>query len=139
MIRALAAIFLCAPGIALAQFVTPAHVIPARTVISASDLEMQQGNAAGVLRNVSRIVGKEARVTLYPGRPIMAGDIGQPAVVQRNQLVLLIYDKGALSITTEGRALARGGVGDRIPVMNLSSHATIRGVVSGAGQVKVSP
>ena len=139
MIRALAAIILFAPAIALAQFVTPAHVIPARAVISAPDLEMQQGTVAGAFQAISQIAGKEARVTLYPGRPIMPGDVGQPAVVQRIQLVLLVYDKGALTITTEGRALARGGMGDRIPVMNLGSHATIRGVVSGAGKVRVSP
>jgi hypothetical protein len=72
-------------------------------------------------------------------RPVRAADLGPPAVVERNQIVGLAYRSGGLAILTEGRALARGGVGDVIRVMNLASRATVTGTIGPDGLVAVGP
>jgi flagella basal body P-ring formation protein FlgA len=80
-------------------------------------------------------IGQEAQVTLYAGRPIRAEDIGPPAIIERNQIVPLAYGSGGLSILTEGRAMARGGAGDVIRVMNLESRTTVTGQIQPDGTV----
>jgi flagella basal body P-ring formation protein FlgA len=59
-------------------------------------------------------------------------------VVERNQIVTLIYDQSGLTIATDGRVLDRGGVGDRIRVMNLQSRSTVTGTVGEDGNVYVT-
>ncbi len=68
---------------------------------------MVAGDVAGSLDDSLLAVGMETRVTLYAGRPVLAADLGAPAIIDRNQLVALSYRNGALMIVTEGRALGR--------------------------------
>ena len=72
-----------------------------------------------------------------PGRPVRAVDVGPPAIVDRNDLVVLVFNRQPLSISTEGRALGRGAVGERIRVMNLSSRTTVTGLIRPDGQIEV--
>ena len=80
---------------------------------------------AGGFADVHELIGMETRVVLYAGRPILRGDVGPPAIVQRNQIVPLIYSGGGLRIVTEGRALGRGAAGETIRIMNLTSRTTV--------------
>jgi len=76
-------------------------------------------------------------VAIYPGRPVLAASLRRPALVERNQIVRLVYQTGALAIATEGRALGRGGAGEMIEVMNLSSHNKVTGLIGADGAVIV--
>ncbi|WP_299662431.1 flagellar basal body P-ring formation chaperone FlgA [uncultured Ruegeria sp.] len=132
-------LMLClAPFTSLAEIVVPTRTIRAKEVIAASDLEIKASEVAGAVQNPEALIGQEARVALYPGRPIRPADIGPPAIVDRNDLVTLVFDRAVLSITAEGRALGRGAVGDRIRVMNLASRTTISGVIRPDGQIEVN-
>ncbi|MFC6688599.1 flagellar basal body P-ring formation chaperone FlgA [Jhaorihella thermophila] len=122
---------------AAADVVVAARTIRAHEVISAADLAVRPIESPGGFRDPSEVVGNEARVMLYAGRPVRANDIGPPASVERNQLVTLVYRSGALRISVDGRALGRGAQGDLIRVMNLSSKATVTGRISGDGTVEV--
>lgn len=115
------------------------RVIRAGDVIRAEDISAVQAEIPQAVAALDLIAGQEARVTLYPGRPIRADQLGAPAVVDRNQIVSLAYLAGGLAITTEGRALTRGGVGDVIRVLNLSSRATLQGQIMPDGSVRVPP
>ena len=42
-------------------------------------------------------------------------------------------------IVTEGRALDRAGIGERLRVLNLSSRTTVTATVQGAGLATVGP
>lgn len=123
---------------ALAQSVQPVRPIRAHVVIAASDLIVDDAAVAGGLTRIEDAVGLEARVTLYPGRPIRHGDVGPVALIERNQPVRMIYSNAGLVIQTEGRALERAGVGDRIRVMNAESRAIVSGVVMETGEIEVS-
>jgi len=121
----------------LADRVEAVRVIRAHEVIAAGDVVLRDDPAA-VGPGLQEIIGKEARVALYPGRPIRAGDVTTPAVIERNQMVPLVYMRGGLQIEAEGRALGRAGPGDYVRVMNLASRATVTGRVTEDGKIKVS-
>jgi flagella basal body P-ring formation protein FlgA len=84
-------------------------------------------------------VGLEARVALYAGRPVRPEDLGPAAVVERNALVPLVFQHGALLITAEGRALGRAGPGEVVAVMNLASRATVQARMGADGAAYVFP
>lgn len=115
------------------------RTIRAQSVLGPDDLGVLPGTQPGALTAPEQALGQEARITLYPGRPIRPGDLGPPAIIDRNQIVALAYHAGPLAIVTEGRALARAGVGDTIRVMNLASRSTVTGRVRADGTVVVGP
>lgn len=120
---------------ARAEPVTAARTLRANTVIDYADLALAEGKD---LTALSQVVGMETKVTIYAGRPVRLSDIGPPALIERNQIVPLIYRHGALSIHTEGRALNRGSAGESIRVMNLDSKATLNAVVDPSGAAIVN-
>lgn len=124
--------------VAAADIVTPTRTIRPGMVITHSDVTIQAGRRNGVFDRIDDVVGQEARTALYAGRPIVFDAIGPPAIVDRNQIVPISFNAGGLSINTEGRALERGGIGDRIRVMNLNSRTTVFGFVQPDGTIKVT-
>jgi len=131
-------IFVCLANPIAAEVAVAARTLPARAIIGPEDIIMQDLSVAGGIVDAAHAIGQEARVALYAGRPIRSGDIGPPAVVERNQIILLVYTHGGIVISTEGRALDRAGPGDLIRVMNLSSRATVTAQIDGAGTAIVS-
>jgi len=122
---------------ATADTVTATRSIRANAIITETDVILSAAKAPNGYRRVSDVVGQEARVVLYAGRPILLDDIGPPAIVTRNQIVRVRFRGSGLSIVTEGRALERGAVGDLVRVMNLASRATVFGQVQQDGSVQV--
>ncbi|WP_204112705.1 flagellar basal body P-ring formation chaperone FlgA [Shimia biformata] len=122
---------------ALAETVVANTVIRAGTLITPAMVRLDPATVPGTLNATELAVGLETRVAIYPGRPVLPGDLGPPALVVRNQIVPLIYARGGLSIQTEGRSLARAGAGERVRVMNLSSRTTVTGLVQADGSIHV--
>lgn len=122
---------------ARAETVLAARTIRPESVIAADDITIVDAVVPGMIQAGDPVIGMEARVVLYAGRPIRPGDIGPPAIVDRNGRVALVYRKGGLTITAEGRALGRAGVGDEIRAMNLDSRTTVTGRVLEDGSLLV--
>lgn len=137
MIRLLPALFLAGPVVA--EVVVPLRTLPAQTVIAAEDLGLADATIPGALSDPTLVIGQEARVALYAGRPIRPGDLGAPAMVERNGLVPLVFQQGTLLITAEGRALDRAGAGDLLRVMNTASRTTVTARLGADGTAYVSP
>ena len=85
----------------------------------------------------SNSMGSPGIETLKWRRPVRPGDVGPPAIVERNQVVPLTYLNGGLAIRTEGRVLDRAAAGEAVRVMNLASRTTVTGVVRADGSVEV--
>lgn len=137
--RALATLLLLAPGLAQAEALVATHVLRAGTVLTEADVTLVDAEIPGAITTLDAALGREVRTTVYAGRPLTPETIGPPAVVDRNQVVPLVFQTAGLAIVTEGRALARGGVGETIKVMNTSSHTTVLGVIGADGTVRVNP
>ena len=131
------ALLLLLPGLAQAETVVAARTIRAQQILAPEDLRRVAGE--GAVADPADVIGLEARRTLYAGRPVSLDDLGPPAIVERNEIVPLAYSRGGLQILSEGRALARGGVGEVIRVMNLASRTTIQGRITAEGLVIVGP
>jgi len=132
MIRAVFLLsFLCGPVVAETLIAT--RTIPARSIIAAEDVLLRDIEVLGGVSDPAVAIGQEARVALYAGRPIRAADLSAPAIVERNQVIQLVYQHGGITISTEGRALERAGPGDWIRIMNLSSRTTITAQIHQSG------
>lgn len=125
--------------VAQAETLIATRTIRAQEILGPGDVTLSDASMPGALEDPLLASGMEARVTLYAGRPIRAEDLGPPSIIDRNQLVALAYAAGPLTILTEGRALGRGGVGDVIRVMNLTSRTTVTGRIDANGAVSVGP
>lgn len=135
MLRVLLLLALAAP--VSAESLVATRTIRAKTLVAPEDLTLVSAALPGALSDPSQAIGLEARVAIYAGKPVRPGDLGPPTLVERNQLVTLVYLSGGLAISTEGRALARGSEGEEIRVMNLGSRNTVTGRIGPDGTVYV--
>lgn len=132
------ALVLAAPPVT-AETLIATRLIRAQEVIGPGDVTLAAGEVPGALTDPAAAVGREARIALYPGRPVMRGQTAAPALVERNQTVTVVYSRGGLTLTAEARALGRAAAGEPIRVMNLSSRMSVTGNVAPDGSVRVSP
>ncbi len=122
---------------AAADTLVAAHMLRAQTTLSAEDMTLISGTLPGAAGALADVIGLETRIAVFQGQPILQKNLGPAAVIERNQSVLLAFQSGTLTILSDGRALERGGVGDRIRVMNIASRSTITGVIVADGSVHV--
>jgi flagella basal body P-ring formation protein FlgA len=137
MLKCFLVSLLLMPTALLAETVVATRTIRSHAIIGPNDVTIKPVESSGSLSEIRDAVGKEARVILYAGRPIRPGDVGPVALIERNQIVPLVFISGNIKISTEARSLGRGGEGDFIRVMNLSSRTTITGEISADGSVTV--
>jgi len=115
---------------------TALRTLPAGSVIQSQDVAFDTSRAGGA-DDPAAMIGKETRVTVYAGRPLLAANLAAPTLVERNQIVVVGYHAGGLSIETEGRALGKGGAGDVIRVLNIASRATLSARINPDGTLTV--
>lgn len=137
MIKVATILLMFGCGTAFADTLTTTRLVRANTVISAPDVAVSKSKVPGALSSDIDIVGLEARTTLYPGHPIRPNDVGPPALVERNQPVVIVYKSGGLTIYADARSLSRGAVGEIVKAMNASSRTTVFGRVAPDGTVLV--
>lgn len=94
--------------------------------------------SSGAIWDRADLVGKVARRTLLPGRPIPAIAVEEPRAVSVGGPASLVYEQGGISIVTTGQALQNGYVGQMVQVRNLDSGLVVTGVVQADGAVRVS-
>lgn len=110
-------------------------------VITRGDIEWLQVPAnrygAGYIDRIEELVGQTPRRALAAGLPIRNADIGKPEAITKNGLVTMVAQAPGLTITTTGRAMEAGSVGDVVQVMNLQSKRTVQATVTGMNLVQV--
>ncbi len=134
----LIALALATPA-AAQETVVAAGTIRGATLIGPADVAVIEGATPGALSDMADAIGMEARINLYPGRPIRAGDLRPPAIVERNEIVSIRYEYGGLLILTEGRAMDRAALGEALRVTNLASRQTVTATATAPGLVTVGP
>ncbi|WP_231564660.1 flagellar basal body P-ring formation chaperone FlgA [Paracoccus halophilus] len=125
------------PGVASAGSVVAQRTLPAGTIIMPADVAVAADDRTTGPDQVSQVIGMQLRVMVYEGRRIEPSFLVAPTAVSRNQIVTLAYERAALRIEAEGRALGSGSVGQIIRVMNNSSRVTVSGRIAPDGTVVV--
>lgn len=122
---------------------TPVAVIYPGEVIRESMIGERAFGAGGraesaVVDSKGALIGKVARRTLLPDRPIPLFAVDSPKVVVVNAQVKIVFEETGLMIVAYGAALQAGGVGDLIRVRNQDSGLVVTGRVQADGSVRVS-
>lgn len=90
-------------------------------------------NRVSVVTSHSEIVGKVAKVTLTPNRPIPSNAITEPHVVNVNVRTVLKFNRGALSITAEVLPLNAAREGETVRARNLQTGVIVFGIAQRDG------
>jgi len=136
--RWLALLLILWPSFAVAESLVATRLIRANEVLAAGDVALAAPAVQGAAVHPDEVLGLETRIAIYPGRPVRIADLGPAAVIERNEVVRMVYRNNGLMILSEGRALARAGLGDSVTVMNLASRQSVQGVVSATGLIEVT-
>lgn len=108
--------------------------------LTESDLAVRSADLAqlppGVLTDAEQATGKFAGTALSAGLPLRRDMLHGERVVAAGQTVRVVFTSNGLQVSSEGKALATGAVGDEIQV-RAASGKVIRGTVTGPGVVQV--
>ena len=91
-----------------------------------------------VLLDRERIVGRQARRVLSPGKPVRASDIRPPVIVEKGTLGTILVQTSRMKITARRKALDDGAQGETVRVLNIRSRQTVEGTVAGRNRVSLS-
>src|SRR5262245_11958428 len=125
-----------------ADAVVLARPLGRNDVVKASDVTIERRPKAevrnGVATALKDVVGLATRRPLQPGEVIRTADLAKPDLIQRNDMVTLVYEAPGLVLTLRGKAIDSGAHGDTVSVLNTQSKRTVQGTVTGPGQVTIA-
>lgn len=123
-----------------AELPVPRAVIYPGDVISEAALVEQDVRAPGHLPVVTTrgdVVGKVAKRTLVPGKPIPLNALRAAEVVAQGKTYRIEYAEVGLVISSYAVAISSGGVGDIVSLRNPDSGMVVRGTVTEQGTVRM--
>jgi flagellar basal body P-ring formation protein FlgA len=116
------------------------RAIAINDVIGASDIEKiklpRERAAADALTDPSQLIGKSARHLLRADQPLRAGDVQDPLVVHKGDLVTIELRTPVMQLSAQGKALEDGAMNVAIRVANTQSNRTIDAIVAGPNLVR---
>jgi flagella basal body P-ring formation protein FlgA len=143
-----AAVALCAAG----RFVTadgaemqvpvpsvtiyPGQVIDSSMLVDA-DVETAAALPPSTVTSTDELIGKVARQTLLPHHPVVQSAVRETWLIKQGQAASIVFQSGALTITSAGLALQSGSPGDMVSVRNVDSGRIVKGTIGADGSVHV--
>jgi flagella basal body P-ring formation protein FlgA len=111
------------------------------SVLTAQDLELRpmplSRLPSGVVGDLNGLIGMSMRHPMAAGNTIAAIDVERPQAVQRGALVTMIFNKPGIQLSTTGRAVDGGAIGDVIHIQNSKSSRTVEAVVTAINEVQI--
>jgi flagella basal body P-ring formation protein FlgA len=107
------------------------------SMISELAVQPSQLGRMVVVPERAELVGKVARRTLLPGRPVPVIAVAEPDLVARGVPVEIVFQEGGLTILAQAMSLEAGQAGDMIRVRNLDSGLIVSAKVQPDGSVRV--
>lgn len=87
--------------------------------------------------DMASLVGKSPQRVISSGRPIRSTELEEAAVVKKNDMVKMVFNQGAMQISTMGQAMTDGGAGSVISVRNMASKKIVQATVKDASTVLI--
>lgn len=117
--------------------------LPAGAVLRPEDVHTARIHTSLVRSEVARTaeqaVGMQLRRQVAAGQPLATADMAPPTTVQRGSTVQMRLQSPGLSLAGQGVAMEAGATGERIRVLNPTSHMVLEAEVVGPGLVRVAP
>lgn len=134
-VRVSADITVVAPVVSAVRSIGRSDVIgPGDVTLSSRDISHMPDS---VLHSTAAVIGQQAKRPIRSGTTLESDMIKPCPVVSRGEIVTVYIDRQQFSISTRGRALQDGAIGETIRVANLSSDKNVYGVVTADKRVQV--
>ncbi len=114
----------------------PGEIID-ESMVSELSVQPSQIGRAMVVPDRAKLIGKVARRTLLPGRPVPVIAVADPDLVARGATVEIVFQEGGMTILAQAMSLEAGSAGDSIRVRNLDSGLIVTAKVQPDGTVRV--
>ncbi len=110
-------------------------------MISASDIRLEERDLSrlhsGYLSTLDLAVGKRVKRTVRQGAIVKPVQIAAPTLIKKGAEVTIKASSERINVTTKGKALSSGGIGERSRVRNLRSNKVVEATVVNSGTVQV--
>lgn len=124
------------------MFPTARRDLSVGQIITESDIFMknmpQDGRRRQTPALIEDLIGKEVKRSTRAGQILSEDDVRTKVMVAKGKLITLNFSKGGIMLTTQGKALENGGLGDTVRVMNTQSKAVVQGTVTGPETVLIT-
>lgn len=119
-----------------------AHTLPEGAILGPDDVEMRMiplayAESAGLVA-IEELIGKQLQRQTRAGVVLRPSDIAAPEIISRNDTVTVVYQTGALTLTTTGKALNAASLSEPVTVLNTMSNKVLQGIATQNGTVTVS-
>lgn len=122
--------------------VTLRHPIMRGQVIQSPHLEKKRVNLTGHhgtwLPKRDQVIGLRATRSLSAGEPIFAHMLKRPPIIQRGDIVTLLFRAGRIMVKAKAKALRSAAFGDALLVRPINGVAAVQGIAVGPHLVRVS-
>lgn len=112
-------------------------------VIRSNDIKWRDVRASEVREHVitddEELVGMSAKREIKPSSVIHISQIRRPLLVSKGNLVTIEMQHGGMSLSTQGKALDEGSMGDVVRVTNIRSNKVVEARINGTNRVEVNP
>lgn len=121
---------------------TLSKTIRSGEVIKSTDITWtslpDQQVSRNMIRSQDKLIGMTPRSQIKEGNPIRLNEIDRPVLIKRGSLVKVHFSSAKINLSTLGKAMEKGGLGDVIQVKNNTSNKLISAIVLGPNQVQVN-
>jgi flagella basal body P-ring formation protein FlgA len=111
-------------------------------LITAEDLDYvdvrNSDLGANVLVSADQLIGMSPRRGIAALKPIASSDVASPVVVKKGEIVTMVLQNSEMTLTTQGKALENGAVGETVRIVNPSSGQSVEGVVTAVKTVSIT-
>lgn len=111
-------------------------------LITAEDLDYvdvrNSDLSANVLVSADQLIGMSPRRSLAALKPIASSDVSSPVVVKKGEIVTMVLQNSEMTLTTQGKALESGAVGETVRIINPSSGQSVEGIVTAVKTVSIT-
>ena len=118
-----------------------ARAVPAGTELSDADIEWVAYRSdrlrPDAVLNPDNLIGFETRRALRPGEPLRGYDLQRPLMVERGELVTLLFEAPGIQLSVRARAMENAADGEIARFVNLQSNRTVEALVDGPGRARV--
>ena len=126
---------------ATTEVVTLTRSVARGEIIKAGDIAVQRVSRARLssdtITDPEQAIGLAPRASAAPDRPLRTAELMKPEIVQRGEHVTITYQVPGVTLSVRGKATEGGALGDSIDVVNVQSNRTLRGTITGRGEIAV--
>ncbi|MFA5592489.1 MAG: flagellar basal body P-ring formation chaperone FlgA [Micavibrio sp.] len=117
------------------------NTLRAGDIIGAMDIDyidMPQSRVSnGMVTDAEGLVNMTPRRPIQAGKPVALNELERPKMVDRGDMITLIFAEGPMRLTVQGKSMQAGALGDIVRVSNLSSNKNLQGTVTGDREVTI--